>query len=190
MFIFGQNHFKMNKVFDLLVVKSFISKEQFLAISEYQKLGLFSIRNEVLFLLYISILLFTSGVGIIIYNNIDSIGHTVLLILLALLTVVCLFVCYKKSKGFSKNEVAFDNPLYDYLVLFTTILMCMFIGYFQYNLNFQKSNYSMATLVSASAALAMAYYFDNKSVLIIGITALGSFVGLTLKIEVTPAPIM
>jgi hypothetical protein len=181
--IFGQNHFNMNKVFDLLVSKNFIRKEQYQAISEYQKLELFSIRNELLFLLYISILLFTTGVGIIIYKNIDTIGHTVLLFLLALLTVVCFYFCYKKSSGFSKQEVTFENPLYDYLVLFATILMCTFIGYFQYNLNFQNSNYSIATLVSAMAALAMAYYFDNKSALIIGITALGSFVGLSLKIQ-------
>ena len=173
----------MNTIFDLLISKNFIKQEQYQAISEYQKLQLFSIRNELLFLLYISILLFTGGVGMIIYNNIDSIGHTVLLISLFLLTGVCFYFCYKKFKGFSKQEVTFDNPLYDYLVLFTTILMCTLIGYFQYNLNLQNSNYSLATLLSAIAALGMAYYFDNKSALTIGITALGSFVGLSLKIQ-------
>lgn len=173
----------MNKVFDLLASKNFINKEQHQAINEYQKLGLFSIRNELLFLLYISILLFTSGVGVIIYKNIDTIGHTILLILLFLLTSACFYFCFKKAKGFSKQEVVFDNPLYEYLVLFTTILMCTLIGYFQYNLNFQNSNYSVATLISALAALGMAYYFDNKSALTIGITALGSFVGLSLKIQ-------
>ena len=173
----------MSKVFDVLASKNFINKEQQQAIDEYQNLGLFCIRNELLFLLYISILLFTSGVGIIIYKNIDTIGHTILLILLFLLTGVCFYFCFKKGKGFSKQEVIFDNPLYDYLVLFTTILMCTLIGYFQYNLNIQNSNYSVATLISAFTALGMAYYFDNKSALTIGITALGSFVGLSLKIQ-------
>ncbi len=173
----------MNKVFDLLLSKNFISKEQHHAIAEYQKLRLFSIRNELLFLIYISILLFTTGVGVIIYKNIDTIGHTILLILLAVATAVSFYFCYKKSEGFSKGEVKFENPLYDYLVLFTTILLCTFIGYFQYNLNFQDSNYSVATLVSAIAALGMAYYFDNKSALTIGITALGSFIGLSIQVQ-------
>lgn len=173
----------MNIIFDLLASKNFITQEQHQAINEYHKMKLFSIRNELLFLLYISILLFTSGVGMIIYNNMDSIGHTVLLITLFLLTAACFYFCFKKCEGFSKQEVTFDNPLYDYLVLFTTILMCTLIGYFQYNLNIQNSNYSLATLISALAALGMAYYFDNKSALTIGITALGSFIGLSLKIQ-------
>lgn len=173
----------MNRIFELLFSENFISKEQYQAINEYQKLKLFSIRNELLFLLYISILLFTSGVGIIIYKNIDTIGHTILLVLLAALTASCFYFCYKKAQGFSKLEVSFDNPLYDYLVLFTTILLCTLIGYFQYNLNIQNSDYSLATLISGIAALGMAYYFDNKSALIIGVTALGSFIGLSLKIQ-------
>lgn len=173
----------MNKVFDLLATKNFITQDQHQAINEYQKLELFSIRNELLFLLYISILIFTTGVGVIIYKNIDSIGHVVLLIMLAITTATCFYFCFKKAKGFSNQEVNFDNPLYDYLVLFTTILIGTLIGYFQFNLNLQNSNYSMATLLSAIAALGMAYYFDNKSALTIGITALGSFIGLSLKIQ-------
>lgn len=183
LFIFDQTQSYMNKVFDLLLSKNFISKDQYHAVAEYQKLQLFSIRNELLFLLYISILLFTSGVGIIIYKNIDTIGHTILLILLAIATAVSLYFCLKKATGFSKNEVSFENPLYDYLVLFTTILLCTFIGYFQYNLNFQDIDYSVATLISAIAALGMAYYFDNKSALTIGITALGSFIGLSIQVQ-------
>lgn len=183
MFIFGQIQFYMNKVFDLLLSKNFISKDQHQAVAEYQKLQLFSIRNELLFLIYISILLFTTGVGVIIYKNIDTIGHTILLVLLAIATATSFYFCHKKGKGFSKGEVNFENPLYNYLVLFTTILLCTFIGYFQYNLNFQDSNYSLATLISGIAALAMAYYFDNKSALTIGITALGSFIGLSIQVQ-------
>jgi hypothetical protein len=172
----------MLKNIKLLVDKKFITDEQNNAIIEYQKRGLFSVRNELLFLIYISILLFTTGIGIVIYDNIDTIGHSILLILLAIATGVCFYFCYKKAKGFSKEEVVFDNPLYDYLVLFTAILSCTLIGYFQYNLNFQNSNYSVATLISGVVSIGMAYYFDNKSVLVIGITALASFVGLSLNI--------
>jgi len=172
----------MEEIFNLLASKKFITQEQNNAVNEYQKRGLFSVRNELLFLIYISILLFTTGVGVVIYDNIDTIGHSILLILLAITTTICFYFCYKKSKGFSKSEVTFDNPLYDYLVLFTAILTCTLIGYFQYNLNFQNSNYSIATLVSAVVSLGIAYFFDNKSVLVIGITALASFVGLSLNV--------
>lgn len=172
----------MTKVFDLLLSRQFISQEQYHALQEYQKLRIFSIRNELLFLLYLSILMFTSGVGVLIYKNIDTIGHTILLILLGIITVGSFIFCFKNAKGFSNEEVTFDNPLYEYLVLFTAILSCTFIGYFQYNLNLTYSNYNFSTLLSALLCLGMAYYFDNKNVLVIGITALASFVGLSLNV--------
>jgi hypothetical protein len=39
--------------------------------------------------MYASVLLFTSGIGILIYKNIDSIGHVAILALLLLVTVFC-----------------------------------------------------------------------------------------------------
>ena len=173
----------MNNIFTLLKDKNFITPEQYKAIEAYQELGLFSLRNELLFLLYISILLFTSGVGVLIYKNIDTLGHTVLLVLLGLATLVSFYFCIKKAKGFTKQEVLFENPLYDYWVLFTAILSCTFIGYFQYNLNLTATNYNITSLLSALVCIAMAYYFDNKSVLVLGITALASFVGLSLQVQ-------
>lgn len=173
----------MTKIFDLLFTKNFIKQEQYQAIKEYYKLGIFSVRNELLFLVYLSILFFTSGIGIIIYKNINTIGHTILLLLLAIVTLVCFCFSYRKAKGFSKEKISFENPLYDYLVLFTTILICTLIGYAQYHFHIKNTDYSLTSLISGFIALGMAYYFDNKSALVISITALGSFIGLTLKIQ-------
>ncbi|OWP84963.1 hypothetical protein BWK59_02710 [Flavobacterium davisii] len=173
----------MTTIFDLLFTKKFIKEAQYKAIKEYSKLGVFSIRNELLFLIYLSILFFTSGIGIIIYKNIDTIGHILLLLLLGIITTISCYFSYTKSKGFSKEEVFYENPLYDYLVLFTTILICTLISYFQYNFHIKENDYSITTLICGIISLGIAYYFDNKKALIISITALGSFVGLTLKIQ-------
>ena len=81
----------MEEIFNLLASKKFITQEQNNAVNEYQKRGLFSVRNELLFLIYISILLFTTGVGVVIYDNIDTIGHSILLILLAITTTICFY---------------------------------------------------------------------------------------------------
>src|SRR5436190_10931841 len=112
-----------------LLEGNFISEEQFKEIKSYRSLGIFSLHNELLFMLYLSVLLFTSGVGTLIYKNIDSIGHAVILTLIFILTVVTLYFCFKKSKGFSKEETEFENPVFNYLVLLGTILNCTFVGY-------------------------------------------------------------
>jgi hypothetical protein len=160
--------------------KNHITKEQFEAIRAYRELNLFSVHNELKFLLYLSMLMFTSGIGILIYQNIDTIGHTVILGLLLLVTLICFYFCFKNHVGFKKEEAPFPNPLYDYLVLTAVILSCTFVGYLQFQYQTFGTHYGLATLVPTVISLFCAYYFDNKSVLSIGITGMAAYLGLSV----------
>ncbi|MBP4142465.1 DUF2157 domain-containing protein [Flavobacterium sp. I-SCBP12n] len=157
-----------------------ITKQQFEEIKDYRALNLFSVHNELKFLLYLSILLFTTGVGILIYQNIDTIGHTVLLGLLLIMTLVCFYFCFKNHEGFKKGEVPFSNPLYDYLVLTAVILSCSFVGYLQFQYEAFGTHYGLATIIPTVISLFCGYYFDNKSVLSIGITGMAAYLGLSV----------
>jgi hypothetical protein len=157
-----------------------ITAEQFEAIKAYRGLKLFSVHNELKFLLYLSILLFTSGIGILIYQNIDTIGHAVILGLLLLVTLTCFYFCFKNHEGFKKDEAPFPNPLYDYLVLTVVILSCTFVGYLQFQYQTFGTHYGLATLVPTVISLFCAYYFDNKSVLSIGITGMAAYLGISV----------
>ena len=99
-----------------------ISNNQFEAIKAYRSLNIFSLHNELKFLIYVSMLMFTSGIGILIYQNIDTIGNTAILGLLLLVTTICFYFCFKNHPGFKKEATQFPNPLYDYLVLTAVIL--------------------------------------------------------------------
>src|SRR4051794_39155349 len=55
-------------------------------------------------LLYLGIVLVTTAVGILIYKNIDTISHQVLLIIIAAVCVTCLGYCFKNSKGYSNSK--------------------------------------------------------------------------------------
>lgn len=160
--------------------KNHITEEQFKVIKAYRDLNLFSVHNELKFLLYLSMLMFTSGIGILIYQNIDTIGHTALLGLLLLVTLTCFYFCFKNHKGFKKEEAPFPNPLYDYLVLTAVILSCTFVGYLQFQYQTFGTHYGLATLVPTIISLFCAYYFDNKSVLSIGITGMAAYLGLSV----------
>jgi hypothetical protein len=160
--------------------KNHITEEQFEAIRTYRGLSLFSVHNELKFLLYLSMLMFTSGIGILIYQNIDTIGHTALLGLLLLVTLTCFYFCFKNHDGFKKEEVPFPNPLYDYLVLTAVILSCTFVGYLQFQYQTFGTHYGLATLIPTIISLFCAYYFDNKSVLSIGITGMAAYLGLSV----------
>ena len=175
---------KSNEFTEKLRAKELLTDVQMKSIKEYEALRFFSIHNELRFLLYLAVLLFTSGVGIIIYKNIDSIGHIAILGLLFALTGVGFYFCFKKAKGFGKEEVLFDSPVYDYIVLLCTILSCIFIGYLQFQ--YQVFGYGLSSLVCSLIGFFCGYYFDNKSALSIAITGLATFIGIT----VTPKALM
>jgi hypothetical protein len=163
-----------------LVSKGFVAPEQQEEIKQYDALGIFSLNGELLFFLYSAVLLFTTGIGIFVYKNIESIGHLAILALNFILMLACFYFSYKKAKGFSKEEVFFDSPIYDYLVLTGSILACIFIGYIQYQYAVFGKDFGLASLFSAAICFGVAYYFDNRSALSIAITALATFIGITI----------
>jgi hypothetical protein len=115
-----------------------------------------------------------------VYKNIDSIGHLAILAVNFILMLACFYLSFKKAKGFAKEEVFFDSPMYDYLVLTGSILACIFVGYIQYQYAVFGEDFGLVSLFSAAICFGVAYYFDNKSVLSIAITALATFIGITI----------
>ena len=170
---------KFNSFTDELFNKEFITDYQAESIKKYDALNFFSLHYELRFLLYLAVLLFTSGIGALIYKNIDSIGHVAVLCLLLLLIGIGFYFSFKKAKGFSKDEVLFDNPVFDYIVLLCTILTCVFIGYLQYQ--YQVFGYVLSSLLCSLVGFFCAYYFDNKSALSIGIAGLATFIGISIS---------
>lgn len=163
-----------------LFEKGLITENQFEEIKTYRSLNIFSLNAELKLFLYLSVLLFTSGIGILIYENIDTIGHVAILSLLLIVIVVCFYYCFKNSKGFQKTETTFEHPVLEYLVLAGNILTCIFIGYLQFQYRPFGEHYGLATLVPTIVSFFCAYYFDNRSVLTIAITGLAAYVGLSV----------
>jgi len=163
-----------------LLDKNLITENQYQEISAYRNLNIFSLNVELKFFLYLSVLLFTSGIGILIYENIDTIGHIAILSILLIVIAVCFYYCFKNSKGFKKTETTFESPILEYLVLAANILTCIFIGYLQFQYKPFGNNYDLATLIPTMVSFFCAYYFDNKSVLTIAITGLAAYIGLSV----------
>ncbi len=160
--------------------KDLITENQYQEIAAYRNLNIFSLNAELKFFLYLSVLLFTSGIGILIYKNIDTIGHIAILSILLIVIGVCFYYCFKNSKGFQKTETTFENPVIEYLVLAANILTCIFIGYLQFQYKPFGTHYDLATLIPTLVSFICAYYFDNKSVLTIAITGLAAYIGLSV----------
>jgi hypothetical protein len=173
---------KMNeRTTQTLFDKQLISEEQYQQISAYRSLNIFSLNAELKIFLYLSVLLFTSGIGILIYDNIDTIGHSILISFILILTGICYYFCFKKAHQFQKTQTHFESPVMEYIVLTANLLTCIFISYLQLKYNTFGTNYGLATIIPTTIGLLSAYFFDNKNVLSIAITGLAAYIGLTIS---------
>ncbi|MFD1257573.1 DUF2157 domain-containing protein [Mucilaginibacter terrae] len=163
-----------------LYADGFISNTSFAQIKQQKSNPLFSVHWEIKTIIYLGILLLTGGIGILVYKNIDTIGHQVILLFIALLSGGCISYCFKHKKPFSTAKVQTPNTFFDYVLLLGTISLVTFVGYIQYQYNVFGNNYGMATFIPMLALFYIAYSFDHVGILNMAIANLGVWMGVTV----------
>ncbi len=162
-----------------LNIDGIINFEQTAAIDKFESNKPLSVHWELRTLLYAGVLLFTSGIGILIYKNIDSIGHQAILAAIALACAGCFYYVYKQRLPYSHQETKHISPFFDYVVLLGSLLFGTFVGYLQYQYSLLGLDYGVALLFSTIVFFYFAYLFDHKGVLSLGITSLAAWAGIT-----------
>jgi hypothetical protein len=147
---------------------------------------LFSIHREIKTLLYIGVLLLTGGLGLLIYENIDTIGHEFVLMLIGAICLGCFYYCFKNKPPFSKEMVSSPNSYFDYILLLACTSLLIFVGYLQFEYKVFGTNYGMATFIPMLALFFVAYYFDHLGILSMAIANLAVWMG----VSVTPKQLL
>lgn len=163
-----------------------ISDASFDRLRSAEKTRLFSLHWELRTLLYLGVLLISGGLGILIYKNIDTIGHTAILCFIAAISMAGFMYCFKKAAPWSTAKVEAPNPYFDYVLLLACLAMVSFTGYLQYQYHVFGERYGLATFIPMLLLFAAAYYFDHLGILSMAITALCAWAG----ISVTPMRIL
>lgn len=150
-------------------------------IAEFERLKPFSLHWELRTMLYAGVLLLSGGLGLLIYENYDQIGHGILLGGIALLCVGCFAFAWQHRPLMSADEVKFQSPFGDYALVLGCLLFLALEGYAQYEYNVFGTRYGLVTFLPAMLFLGLAYRFDHRGVLGMALTALISWVGLTVR---------
>lgn len=141
----------------------------------------FSVHWELRAVLYAGVVLLSSGLGLLIYENYDRIGHGFLLGAIAILCLACFgFAAYYRAP-WSPEQTRSRSPFGDYALLLGCLLFLSLEGYAQYEYNVFGTRYGLVTFIPAMLFLALAYLFDHRGVLSMALTALISWVGLTVR---------
>ncbi|HEY1054064.1 MAG TPA: DUF2157 domain-containing protein, partial [Emticicia sp.] len=168
------------KLLKTLVEKAVIPEEQAAKIAAYEETKPFSIHWELRTFLYVGITLLGAGLGTVIYQNIDSIGHDVLIGLIVLTFMGCLFYAFKHRKPFTWEEVIETDKLDDFALLGACVMFLTLEGYLQYQYNIFGTRYGLAAFLPSVLFFFLAYRFDHRGVLSMAITAFASWVGVNI----------
>lgn len=164
-----------------LTKQGIVPASQSTKIAEFERLKPFSLHWELRAMLYAGVLLVSGGLGLLIYENYDQIGHGVLLTGIGLLCTGCFAFAWWYRPPMTANEVKSQSPFGDYALILGCLLFLALEGYAQYEYNVFGTRYGLVTFLPAVLFLALAYRFDHRGVLGMALTALVSWVGLTVR---------
>lgn len=175
-----------SSLYDKLKEEDLISATSLENIRMREQNPLFSLHWELKTLLYLGVMLLSTGLGILIYKNIDTIGHQVILAMIAAISIGCFAYCLKNRRPFSRERVKSPNSLFDYLLLLGCLSFLIFVGYLQFQYTVFGTNYGMATFIPMMLLFFVAYEFDHLGILSMGITNLAIWMG----VSITPAQLL
>ena len=125
----------------------------------------FSLHYELRALLYLGITLLAGGLGVLVYQHIDSIGHGVTIAVIARLMAACLGYAVRHRAPFTWGIAPKTSIGADYLLILGCLLFVVLEGYVQYQYSIFGNRYGLATAVPALVFLPLAYWFDHRVVL-------------------------
>lgn len=163
-----------------LLAQELITPEDAARIEAFETQRPFSLHWELKTLLYLGVLLLNIGLGYLVYQNIDTIGHAALITLIGGISAFCFAYAIRHRRAFTTGETISPTPYYDYILLLGCLTFLVMEGYLQYQYQVFGTRYGLATFIPMVLFFGLAYWLDNRGVLSLGITALASWVGITV----------
>jgi hypothetical protein len=137
----------------------------------------FSIHFELRLMSYIAVALLTTGVGIVIKNNLDRIGPVAIITAIALVAAGCYAMAIRtKLQGRTRSIVG------DYVLLLGALLLSADIGYAESQFHFFGAHAAQQLLVIAVLHAIGAYLLDSRMLLSASLTALTAWMGAGLSL--------
>ena len=160
---------------------SILSAPQATLFNRVARRYLVSVRLEIRLLLYVGVLLLTSGVGVLIVEHQQEIGPLAIAGVLGLAAVACLVWVARKATGFSWQAVESPNVAFDYILLLGLLLFASDLGYVEAQFTVLGPRWAHHLLIVGVVYLLAAYRWDSRAVLGLALTTLAAWRGVSVS---------
>ena len=144
---------------------------------------LVSVETELRTLLYAGVVLVTAGVGLFLKENHERLGPVAIGTLLALAAAACLFYAWRRLPPFTWGATAGAHLGADYVLLLGVLLIGADLGYLEVQLHLLGERWAYHLLVGAAIAFVLAYRFDSRSVLSLGLSSFAAWRGVAVSLS-------
>jgi hypothetical protein len=159
-----------------------LSSEQAALFSRVARRELVSVRVEIRALLYLGVLLLTSGVGIFVVEHHADIGRWAIAASMAVASIACLAWVIRSAPPFSWREVESPSVAFDYILLLGLLLFASDLAYVEAQFTLLGPRWVHHLLVVASVYVVAAYRWDSRVVLSLGLSTLAAWRGVSVSL--------
>ena len=165
-----------------LRARNVLSGEQAALFDRVARRLLVSLRFEIRALLYVGVLLLTSGVGLLVKEHHREIGPWAIAVAIGLAAAGCLFWVGRTAAPFSWGEVPSPNVAFDYVLLLGLLLFASDLAYIEVQFTLLGANWAHHLLVVGLVYVVAAYLRDSRTVLGLALTTLAAWRGVSISL--------
>ena len=157
-----------------------ISPEQHAHLAGLSRGEPLSIFLELNVLLYAGVLAFVGGLGWTVSTWSQQLGDVLVLTALSTILATCFWYCFSRA-AWSPAETPAPSPIFDYVLYLGSLIWSLELAYVENRFHVLSGQLDLYLLASAGLFFFLAYRFDNRLVLSLGLSSLAGWFGLTIS---------
>jgi hypothetical protein len=161
--------------------QSKISPEQYAHLAGLSRGEPFSLFLELNVLLYAGVLAFVAGLGWTVSTWSEQLGDILILTVLSTILAACFCYCFSRASAWSPAETSAPSPIFDYVLYLGSLIWSLELAYLENRFHVLSGRLDFDLLASAVLFFFLAYRFDNRFVLSLGLSSLAGWFGLTIS---------
>jgi hypothetical protein len=141
----------------------------------------FSLFLELNVLLYAGVLAFVAGLGWTVKTWSQQLGDILVLTILSIILAACFWYCISRAPTWSPAETPAMSPIFDYVLYLGSLVWSLELAYLENRFHVLSGQLDLYLLATAGLFFFLAYRFDNRFVLSLGLSSLAAWFGLTIS---------
>jgi hypothetical protein len=163
-----------------LKAQGILTSEQATLFDRVARRRLVSVWIEIRALLYVGVLLLTSGVGLLVSEHHREIGPWIIAGGISVAAAACFVWVARHAAPFSWGRVPSPNAAFDYVLLLGLLLFASELAYVEAEFTVLGRHWPHHLLVVAAVYVAAAYRWDSRTILGLALTTLAAWRGISV----------